>query len=349
MKRRLSSPAILIIAVILIATAIFTIDLLTRPAFAALYLTVVLLALRIFDRRGVLLVSSGCIALTLLTYLISPDFGAENVFINCVISVVAIAITTHLGLKNKSSQTALYEVQLELAHINRITTLGELTASIAHEVSQPIGAVVTSAGAALRWLAAQPPNLEEGCEALRNIVKDAHRAGAVISQFRGLVKKAPPSKNALEINDTILEVAALTRGERLKNSVTLQTQLSTDLLLILGDRIQLQQVLLNLIINAIEAMGEVGENRRSLVVGSSKYDMHNALITVRDSGPGLNMESSDQLFKPFFTTKPNGLGMGLSICRSIIEEHGGRLWAAANLPEGAAFRFTLPLYHEDAS
>jgi C4-dicarboxylate-specific signal transduction histidine kinase len=349
MKRKLSSPALLVLAAILVATATFTIDLLTRPAFAILYVAVVLLALRIFDRRGVLLVSSGCIALTVLTYLISPDFGAENVLINCIISVVAIALTTHLGLKNKSAQIALHETELELAHVNRVTTLGELTASIAHEVNQPIGAVVTSAGAALRWLTAQPPNLEEGREALRNILKDAHRAGEVISRIRGLVKKAPPRKNALELNDTILEVVALTRGESLKNSVTLRTQLSTDLSLIPGDRVQLQQVLLNLIINAIEAMGEVGEDRRNLVVGSSRYDMNNALITVRDSGPGFNMESSDRLFNPFFTTKPNGMGMGLSICRSIIEGHGGRLWANPNLPQGAAFHFTLPLYQEDAS
>lgn len=349
MKRRLSSPAFLVLAAVLIAAAVFAVDFLTRPAFAVLYLAIVLLAVRIFDSRGVLLVSSACIALTVLTYLISPDFGAENVLINCVISIVAIAITTYLALENKSAQTALHEIELELAHVNRVTTLGELTASIAHEVNQPIGAVVTNAGAALRWLTAQPPNLEEGREALRNIVKDAHRAGDVISRIRGLVKNAPSRVSMLDVNETIVEVLALTKGERLKNRVSLRTQLSIDLPPVSADRVQLQQVVLNLIINAIEAMGEVGEDGRNLAVGSSKYDLQSILITVRDSGPGLKVENSDRLFDPFFTTKPDGMGIGLSICRSIIEEHGGRIWAAPNVPHGATFHFTLPLHQKDAS
>jgi C4-dicarboxylate-specific signal transduction histidine kinase len=349
MKRKLSSPALLVLAAILIATAIFTIDLLTRPAFAVLYLAVVLLAIRIFDRQGVLLVAWSCIALTVLTYLVSRDFGAENVLINCVISVVAIVSTTYLALQNKSAQAALHETELKLAHVNRVTTLGELTASISHEINQPIAAVVTNASAGLRWLSAQPPNLDEGQEAFRNIVKDANRAGEVISRIRGLVKKVTPDKNALDVNETILQVVALTRGEVLKSDISLLTQLSRDLPLVSADRVQLQQVLLNLIINAIEAMNEIGEGDRNILVGSRKYDLNSVLITVRDSGPGLDMKRSDQIFNPFFTTKPNGMGMGLSICRSIIEDHGGRLWAAPNPPRGATFHLTLPLYQGDVS
>jgi C4-dicarboxylate-specific signal transduction histidine kinase len=349
MKRKLSSPTFLVFVAIAIAAAVFTVDFATRPAFAVLYLTVVLMAVRIFESRGVLLVSSACIALTVLTYLISPDFGAENVLINCVISVVAVAVTTYLALENKSAQTALHEIGLELAHANRITTLGELTASIAHEVNQPIGAVVTNADAALRWLAAQPPNLDEGRDALRNIVKDAHRAGEVISRIRGLVRKAPPRTTVLDVNETILEILALTQSERRKTGVSLRTQLAADLPPIPGDRVQLQQVIINLIVNAIEAMGEVGEHRRNLAIGSSKYDARSVLITVRDSGPGLKMDSADRFFQPFFTTKPDGMGLGLSICRWIIEDHGGRLWAAQNLPCGASFHFTLPLHQKDAS
>jgi signal transduction histidine kinase len=349
MERKSPSPALLFFAAILIMTAIFIIDLLTRPAFAVLYLAVVLLAIRFYDRRGVLFVSLVCIALTGLSYLLSPDIDAENVIFNFAISIAAIVVTTYLALENKSAQTALYEMELELAHVNRVTTLGELTASIAHEVNQPIAAVVTNASAAIRWLNAQPSNLEEGREALRNIVKDAQRAGEVIGRIRGMVKKAPPRKSALDINETILEVVALTRGEGIKNGVSLRTQLSSELSPIPGDRVQLQQVLLNLIVNAIEAMSAVPGNQRTLVVGSSKYDPRNILITVRDSGPGLNFESSDHLFSPFYTTKPSGMGMGLSICRSIIEAHGGRVWAVPNLPEGATFHFTLPLYQKDAS
>jgi C4-dicarboxylate-specific signal transduction histidine kinase len=271
------------------------------------------------------------------------------VLINCVISVVAIAITTHLALQNKSSQAALHETELELAHVNRVTTLGELTASISHEINQPIAAVVTNASAGLRWLTAQPPNLDEGQEAFRHIVKDANRAGEVISRIYGLVKKVPPHKNAVDANEAILQVVTLTRGEVLKNDISLLTQLSRELPLVSADRVQLQQVLLNLIINAIEAMSEIGEGGRNMVVGSRKYDSHSVLVTVRDSGHGLDMKRSDQIFNPFFTTKPDGMGMGLSICRSIIEDHGGRLWAASNSPQGAAFHFTLPLYQGDAS
>jgi signal transduction histidine kinase len=347
-KRKLSSPVILAIVAATIATATFIIDTLTRPAVAVLYVAVVLLAIRFCERRGVLLVSLGCIALTVSSYLLSPDRGSENVLINGVISILAIAVTTHLALENQSAERALHETQLQLARVNRITTLGELTASIAHEVNQPIAAVVTNAGAALRWLAAQPPNLDEGREALGQIVKDANRAGDVINRIRALVKKVPPRKTVLDINETILEVVALTRGQALKSGVSLRTRLSSDLPLIPGDRVQLQQVLLNLIINAIEAMSGVSEGRRDLVVGSGKGDL-DVLITVQDSGPGLDADSSQRLFNPFYTTKADGMGMGLSICRSIIEAHGGRVWAAPNLPHGATFHFTLPLHQEDAS
>jgi C4-dicarboxylate-specific signal transduction histidine kinase len=348
-KRRFSSPAFLVALAIVIAAMVFTVDFLTRPAFAALYLAIVLLAVRIFSSRGVLLVSSACIILTVITYLISPAYGAENVLINCIISIVAIAITTYLALENKATQAGLHDLELELAHVNRVTSLGELTASIAHEVNQPIGAIVTNAGAALRWLNAQPPNLDEGREALRNIVNDAHRAGEVISRIRGLVKKALSRNAVLDINDTILKVLELTQGQRLKGGVSLGTQLSADLPLIPGDRIQLQQVLINLIMNAIEAMDEVGEDRRALAVGSSRYDLKSVLVTVRDTGFGLRIENSERLFHSFFTTKPNGMGMGLSICRSIIDEHGGRIWAATNERQGATFHFTLPLQQRDAS
>jgi signal transduction histidine kinase len=344
MNHKLSSLAFVPIAAATVAITIFVVDTLTRPAVAVLYVVVVLFAVRFFERRGVLLVSLGCIVLTMLSVVLSGDVSAENVLINCVISILAIAIAAFLSLENRSTEMALHEAQLQLAHVNRITTLGELTASIAHEVNQPITAVVTHADAALRWLAAQPPDLNEGREALRHIVNDAHRASEVISRIRALAKKESSRKTLLDINETIVEVVSLTRGQVLKNGVSLLTQLSSDLPPILGDRVQLQQVLMNLIINAIEAMGEVSEDRRKLVVCSSKDDSHGVLITVKDSGPGIGKESFDRLFNPFYTTKSTGMGMGLSICRSIIETHGGRVWATSNLPQGAIFHFTLPLH-----
>jgi C4-dicarboxylate-specific signal transduction histidine kinase len=244
--------------------------------------------------------------------------------------------------ERKRSEESLHKAQTELAHVTRVATLGEMTASIAHEVNQPLGAVVNNASACLRWLAGQAPNLEEARKSARLIITDGHRASEIIGRIRAFVKKAPPRKDHLDINETILEVIALARSEAQQSRVSLQTQLSKEVPLVLGDRIQLQQVILNLIINAIEAMSGVGDGPRELQVGSAKDDSQGVLVAVRDSGPGLDPESLDQLFTAFYTTKPQGMGMGLAISRSIIEAHGGRLWANANQHRGATFQFTLP-------
>jgi two-component system, LuxR family, sensor kinase FixL len=251
--------------------------------------------------------------------------------------------------ERKRMQEALDDAQANLARVNRAILLGEMTASIAHEVNQPIAAVVTGAGACLRWLAAQPPDLEEARQTLHRIVKDGNRASDVISRIRALVRKAPPQKDPLDINETILEVVALTRSEVQKNRVWLQTRFSSDLPLVFGDRIQLQQVILNLIINAIEAMSGSAEGLRELLIGSGRAGADEACVTVRDSGPGLAWDKVDRLFEAFYTTKPDGIGMGLAISRSIIEAHGGRLWATPNVPRGAVLQFTLPIDGEQAS
>ncbi|HEY2757152.1 MAG TPA: AAA family ATPase [Pseudolabrys sp.] len=245
------------------------------------------------------------------------------------------------------SERRYRETQMELAHVNRVTTMGQLTASIAHEVNQPIGATVTNAGAGLRWLAAQPPNLSKVRDTFESIIKAGNQASDVIGRIRGLIKKVPAQRATLDINEMILETIALTRSEMQRHCILLQTELAQDLPCILGDRVQLQQVILNLIMNAIEAMSEVGDNTRELVVGSNADAPDGVIVTVRDSGPGLKPESIDHLFDPFYTTKPTGMGMGLSICRSITEAHGGRLWASANVPQGAVFQFTL--HQGDAS
>jgi PAS domain S-box-containing protein len=249
--------------------------------------------------------------------------------------------------ERKRAEEALRQAQADLAHVSRMTTMGELTASIAHEVNQPLAAVVTNASASLRWLASQPPNLEEASQALVRIIKEGHRAGEVIARIRALARKAPPQKNWLDISKTILEVLALTRSQVQKNRIALETRLATDLPLILGDRIQLQQVLLNLILNAVEAMSGASESPRQLLVSANKDETKGVLVAVCDSGPELEAASLEKLFEAFYTTKADGLGMGLSISRSIIEAHGGRLWATANDSRGATFQFTLPTNGEN--
>jgi PAS domain S-box-containing protein len=230
----------------------------------------------------------------------------------------------------------------ELARVSRVTTLGVLAGAISHEVKQPIGAIVTNAQAAQRWLQADRPNIGEMRQALERIVKDGIRACEVITRVHALIKKAPPRRESLDINEVLQEVIALTRVEAMKEGVSVQIQLAADLPSLHGDRVQLQQVILNLIINAIEAMSGISEGARELLVSTGTAEPGSVLVAVRDSGPGLDPGSLNRVFETFYTTKPGGVGMGLSICRSIIQAHGGRMWAAANEPCGAAFQFILP-------
>jgi PAS domain S-box-containing protein len=234
------------------------------------------------------------------------------------------------------------KAELELVHANRVATMGQLTTSIAHEVNQPITAAVTYALAGRRFLSTEPPNFQEADDALSLVIKEGNRAGEVVRRIRALVKKAPARKDAVEINDTILDVITLTRTEAANNGVSVRTQLSEGLPCVQGDRIQLQQVLINLIINAIEAMRDVGEQERQLII-SSRNEPDGVSVEVRDSGPGFGAANIDRVFEAFYSTKPNGVGLGLSICRSIIEAHDGRLWASPNVPRGAIFGFIAPV------
>jgi PAS domain S-box-containing protein len=247
-------------------------------------------------------------------------------------------------IERKRAEEALRHAQVELAHMTRVATLGELTASIAHEINQPLGAVVNNASACVRWLAAQ--NLEEARQSAALVIEDGHRAAEIIRRIRNLAQKAPPQKDWLDINATIRDVIALARSELHAHRVSLQTHLAGDIPLILGDRVQVQQVLLNLMMNAIEAMSGVGAGPRELWVSSKPLAATEVLIAVGDSGPGLDPQSLNRLFDAFYTTKPHGLGMGLAISRSIVAAHGGRLWATANTPHGAVFQFTLPMGRE---
>jgi PAS domain S-box-containing protein len=244
--------------------------------------------------------------------------------------------------ERKRAEAALRDMQMELAHANRVATMGQLSASITHEVKQPIGAARNNARAALKFMDKNPPDLGEVREALGRIVGNADRAGEIVDRIRDHIKKAPPRKECWDINAGIREVIELSRGESVKNGISMQADLADGLPLIEGDRVQLQQVILNLIVNAVEAMSGASDGTRELLVSSRKANPGGVLVGVRDSGPGLAPETLEHVFEAFYTTKPGGLGMGLSICRSIIEAHGGRLWASANLPRGASFQFALP-------
>ena len=250
--------------------------------------------------------------------------------------------------ERRRAEEALHAMQAELAHANRVTTMGELSASIAHEVNQPIAATVTNAQAALRWLRAQPPDLDEVRASLSRIVEDGNRAGNVIGGIRAFINKVPPRKDRFDLNEAILEMIGLTRSEMLKHGISLQTEFAPGLPRVEGDRTQLQQVILNLVVNAIEAMGGIDEGTREFRIKTERAAAGGVLVTARDSGPGLDPENVDHVFTAFYTTKPKGMGMGLAICRSMVEAHGGRMWASANEPRGAVFQFTLPLQRDES-
>jgi C4-dicarboxylate-specific signal transduction histidine kinase len=233
-------------------------------------------------------------------------------------------------------------MQMELARVHRVETIGQLTASITHEVNQPLAAARNNLTAALNFLDRTPPDLVEVREALACAVKDNDRASTVVGGIRALMKKAPTRTDSVNLNEAVREVLELTHGETLKHGVSVRTHLADGLPLIQGDRVQLQQVILNLILNAVQAMGAVADRTREVLITTSQTEPNAVCLGVRDTGPGLSAETLPRLFEPFYTTKPDGMGMGLSICRSIIEDHGGRLWATQHEPRGALFQFTIP-------
>jgi PAS domain S-box-containing protein len=454
------------------AVGIFVIDTFTplEVAVAVLYVVVVVMAANFFQRRGILLVSIGCLALTVLSYLLEHGPTTGSALGRCLMSISAIAITTVLALKNQSANVmlqerarlldlthdtvfvrdmsdvitywnrgaeelygwrseqavgkvchdlmrtifpapleritadllrtgrwegellhtkrdgtqvavasrwslqrdqrgravviletdnditernrmegALHQAQVELAHVMRVMTLGELTASIAHEVNQPLAAIVTNGEACLRWLSRDGPQLDEVRGSVESMISDGVRASEVVRRLRALSQKADPQKVPLSLNDIINEVILLVQREVLDHRAVLRLELASTLPPVLGDRVQLQQVIINLLMNGMEAMALVMGRPRELVIHSGQDKPDWVLVAVQDSGVGIELENADRLFNAFFSTKPNGMGMGLSISRSIIEAHGGRMWAANNVGPGAIFQFMLPAHRETTS
>jgi C4-dicarboxylate-specific signal transduction histidine kinase len=242
----------------------------------------------------------------------------------------------------RKADQAVLKLQGELAHVVRVTTMGELTASIAHEVNQPLTAVITNANACLRWLANDPPNVAEARASVTRIVRDGQRAADVIRRVRALVKKSPPQPTPQDVNDLLGEVLSLLHDALISKRVEADVQLTDDMPAVLGDRVQLQQVILNLVMNGVEAMSAVSDRPRTLVVASRVLETGDVSLTVRDCGIGLDPASAEKVFEPFFTTKVDGMGMGLSVCRSIVQSHGGHLWASMNEGAGATFHVALP-------
>ena len=259
-----------------------------------------------------------------------------------LVEMVATFVDVTERKRAQKEHDRLRQLEADFAHLNRVSIMGELTATLAHEILHPIATARNNARAGMRFLEMSPPNLDEVKEALACVVRDADRAKDIVGRIRDHIKKAPPIRGSFDLNEAIQEVVVMVRSAIVNNGVSARTHFLDGLNPVRGDRVQLQQVALNLILNAVEAMGSVEAGARELSIAIEQIDTRGVLVSVRDSGPGIDPEHLERVFDPFYTTKATGVGMGLSICRSIIDAHGGRLWAEANPPRGTVFQFTLP-------
>jgi signal transduction histidine kinase len=356
-------PYLLPVLTAALALGVFAADTVTPPdvVVSGLYIVVVLMAGRFLTDRGLLWVAASCAGLTIVAQVLShrlmhahsPAVEAASLgtllsalvitgAFNTMVSIVAIVLSTSLVLRGRAAERALREAQGDLARISRVTTMGELTASLAHEINQPIAAAVTNANACLRWLSGDAPNIEGARAAATRIVRDGTRAAEIITRIRGLFRKGAPERAPVDLNLLARETLALLRGEAARYAVSVRTELAADVAAVLGDRVQIQQVMVNLLVNGIDAM-KTARGARELVLTTRRDEAGEIEVAVGDTGGGLPAHGADQIFEAFFTTKTDGTGMGLSISRSIIAAHGGRLWATPNTPHGAVFRFALPV------
>lgn len=329
-----------------VMAAIFAADTLTDYAVAAacFYAAVILAAARMLPSRGLVLLAALCIALTGLSFLLT-GFGTYRIgLVNSTIGMLVIAITTYLALKMEAAKAAVQEAQARLLRVARASTVGELTTSIAHEVNQPLAAIASSAEASQRWLAQDPPNVDKARQTLARILADAHRASDVIARIRGLTRGARPARAGFDLNQAVLEMLALSRSELEQHAVPVSTQLDDGVPWVYGDRVQVQQVIGNLILNAVDAMAEVPIGQRRLHVYSTVLANGRVALGVRDHGSGLPLEAPERVFDAFWTTKAGGLGLGLSLSRSILEANDGQIRAEAAAGGGARFVVELPAH-----
>jgi C4-dicarboxylate-specific signal transduction histidine kinase len=337
------------ICLVLVSAACFRLQ--STLATAGFALLIVITLISLLGNFAVSVILSFGAVLCLNFFFAEPIFSirvAKPVDVIAILSFVTTSIViTGLSAKvRRMAESKLEQTRADLARLARVASLGELTASIAHEVNQPLAGVVSSGNACQRWLASEPPNVERAIQSIDRIIRDANRASQVVERIRNLAKNKPPEKVSVNINDAVLEIITLARGEIDESRISLKTQFAVGAPLVLADRIQLQQVVLNLIINAIEAIRELAEGPRNLSIRTEKDQSNGILLTVRDSGTGLDPEQAQHIFNPLYTTKREGMGMGLAVSRGIIEAHGGRLWATRNEPVGAVFQFTLPMHQE---
>ena len=326
-----------------LAGAIFIADTVTNLeiAVAVLYVAVILISVRGGHPRAVMGVGVGCAVLTVLSFCLTRTGAFEPGLANCTLSLVAIGATTWLAIRIEAAGVAIRQAQADLAHMSRVMIMSELTTSIAHEVSQPLAAIVANSNAAIRWLSRSPANEDEARRALDRIAKDADRAGAVIARVRHLVKRVPASKDSVDLREMITDSLALVREQIRVNRILLRTELANNLPDVMGDRVQLQQVVLNMLLNGIEALSRIDPESRELLVNASTQGRH-ITVSVSDSGVGIPYEAADRVFDAFYTTKPDGMGVGLAISRSIVEAHGGTMSIAPHEPRGTTVGFALP-------
>lgn len=345
-RKRISvrHPRPLNIALIVAAlAAIFVADTGTNyeVAAAVFYSVVIVTAARVLNRCELAVLCAVCIGMTVLSVSITPHGDLRAGLINTGISIAAILMTTYLIMKMEAARMAAHDAQAQLMRLSRVTSLEGLTTSIAHEVNQPLAAIVTSGNACQRWLAQTPPNLDKARQALERILSDAGRASSIIARVRSLTRGEPPDKSAFAFNEAVRDVLALSQAEIARNNIILTTTLDPDLADAVADRVQIQQVIGNLILNAIEAMIEVSASSRMMRI-SSAASGSTIVFSVFDSGVGFAPGVHQHLFEAFWTTKEEGIGVGLSISRAIIESNGGQLWAESNAGGGAVFRFSVP-------
>jgi C4-dicarboxylate-specific signal transduction histidine kinase len=341
-------PRALILAAMAAAmAAIFALDTLTEYAVAAavFHTAIILVAVRWFSPRVVGAITALCIALTLASFALTPAGAYRTGLINTAISILAIAITAYLGLKMVAAQNAAHAARTQLMRLTQATSLGQLTASIAHEVNQPLAAIVTSGNACQRWLAQQPPNLDKAGQALERILGDAQRASEVIARIRGMARGEAPRRQRFDLNEAVREMASLSQADLDRRGIGLDLQLAAGLQPALADRVQLQQVLGNLLVNAMDAMEGIRPTAaapRRIAVATQALGQQ-LVLTVTDAGAGLSPQARNHLFDAFWTTKPDGMGLGLNICRHMAEANGGRIWATDREDgrSGAVFHVTL--------
>ncbi|HWW46979.1 MAG TPA: ATP-binding protein [Xanthobacteraceae bacterium] len=342
---RSRSGSLVVIGPIVAAMAlVMVIDTVTDYAIAAavFYTAIILFAARLMTARMVVLLAFACVVLTVTSFLLTHSGAYEVGLINTGISIVAIGVTTYLALRLVAAEASAFEARERLLRVARVTSLGELTASIAHEVNQPLAAVVTSANACTRWLAQDPPGMDNARRALERVVKEANRASEVIARVRGLTSGKAPERSRLDFNDAVREIVDLAQGQISTHQIALTMRLDETAPAVIADRIQIGQVVGNLLLNAIEAIVASPGSRRELEI-STEVDGHERVrFSITDSGVGFPPGVAEHLFDAFWTTKTDGIGLGLTISRSIIEANGGTIWAEASEAGGAVFSFDLP-------